>query len=558
MADSFPETTQGKIDWLAMEEMERRGILPDPLKGALYEAQKRGLVGPTKGSLRTQRGDLPFGERFMQGLMDIGEGAAQLGAHMFPGSMPAVPGPQSPVGMVDRRIAEDQAAYTAKREEAGGGGGLPDFARVGGNATAMLPAGLISAPGSVAGGVAAGALGGAAGNMLAPVTDPEADYWTEKSKQAAIGGFAGGIMGGGMNAVAGSIAPEPTAGVGNLMKRGVTPTPGQILGGAANRVEEKMASIPLLGDMISGGRRRAMEDFNRAAINDTLSSIGKTGSGKIGREGIQEAEDLLSAEYNKLLPKLTFAADQQMVDDIVNIRQMASFLPEKEFVQFEKVLQQKIGPKLGESGAMDGESFKVLESELTRLAKQYKKDPSADANQLGDAIDEVLTSMRANLERANPMHAGELSKINLGWAKFKRIQRASTMQNRDDPGVFSGPQLQSAVKALDRSKDHGAFARGSALMQDLSEDATKVLGDKVPNSGTPERLLAAMGLGGYMEPTSLIASGALSLPYTKVGQKAFSQALTKRPPGSNLIAELLRRATLPASAGAASATLPNR
>jgi hypothetical protein len=558
MADSFPETPQGKIDWLAMEEMERRGILPDVFKGALYEAQKRGMVGPTKGTLRAQLGDLPMGERFMQGLTDIGEGALQLGAHMFPGSLPAVPGPQSPLSMIDRRISEDQAAYTARREEAGGGGGLPDFARVGGNATGMLPTALVAAPETVVGGMVTGALGGAAGNMLAPVTDPQADYWREKTKQAALGGVAGAITGGGMNAIAGSIAPEPTAGVGNLMKRGVTPTPGQILGGAANRVEEKMASIPLLGDMISGGRRRAMEDFNRAAINDTLSSIGKTGSGKIGREGIQEAENLLQAEYNKLLPKLTFAADQQMVDDIVNIRQMASFLPEKEFIQFEKVLQQKIGPKLGQNGAMDGESFKVLESELTRLAKQYKKDTSADANQLGDAIDEVLTSMRANLERSNPMHAGELSKVNLGWAKFKRIQRASTMQNRDDPGVFSGPQLQQAVKALDRSKDHGAFARGSALMQDLSEDATKVLGDKVPNSGTPERLLAAMGLGGYMEPTSLIASGALSLPYTKVGQKAFAQALTKRPPGSNLIAELLRRASVPAAAGAASATLPNR
>src|SRR5688572_20565740 len=80
MADEwkFPETSEGRIDWLLMEEMERRGVLPDVGKGALYEAQNRGLVGPTKGSLRAQGGDLPFGERFQRGVADIGEGAVQL------------------------------------------------------------------------------------------------------------------------------------------------------------------------------------------------------------------------------------------------------------------------------------------------------------------------------------------------------------------------------------------------------------------------------------------------------------------------------------------------
>lgn len=555
----FPETPQGKIDWLAMEEADRRGLLPDTMKGALYEAQNRGLVGPTKGSLRAQGGDLPMGERFMQGLRDIGEGAAQLGAHMFPGSMPAVPGTQSPVGMVDRRIAEDQSAYTNRREEAGGGGGLPDFARVGGNATAMLPIGLAAAPETVAGGVVAGALTGAGSNMLAPVTDPSADYWSEKGKQAAIGGLFGGVTGGTATAIGKSIAPSPKTEVRNLMNRGITPTPGQILGGGANKMEERLASVPLLGDMVTGGRRRAMEDFNRAAINDVLSSIGKQGSGKIGREGIQEAEDALRSEYQRLLPNLTFQADQQFVDEVVNLRQMASFLPEKEFIQFEKVLQQKIGPKLGENGAMDGESFKVLESELSRLARQYKKDPSADANQLGDALDEVLTSMRGNLERNNPMFKDQLSAVNLGWAKFKRVQRASTMQNRENPGVFSPPQLDNAVKALDKSKDHAAFARGNALMQDLSSDATKVLGDKVPNSGTPERLLGAMAVGGYYDPMTLIGSGLLSLPYTQAGQKALASMFARNPTlGSSLVGGAVKRSSIPLSAGAGSAGLPDR
>jgi hypothetical protein len=167
--------------------------------------------------------------------------------------------------------------------------------------------------------------------------------------------------------------------------------------------------------------------------------------------------------------------------------------------------------------------------------------------------------MRANLERSNPMHAGELSKVNLGWAKFKRVQRAATSQNREQPGVFSPQQLQSSVKALDKSKDHGAFARGNALMQDLSESGTKVLGDKVPNSGTPERLLAVMAAGGAYDPTTLFASGAMSLPYTKAGQGALAKLFARTSgPGTDVIRELIRRATVPASVGAGSAGLPER
>lgn len=554
MADSFPETPQGKIDWLAMEEADRRGLLPDTLKGALYEAQRRGLTGPTKGALRAQHGDLPMGERFRQGVGDIGQGTVQLINKLTGGALERNFG-----GTYDEQIAKQQADYAARREEAGGGGGLPDFARVGGNATAMLPLGIAAAPETITGGVVAGGLTGAGSNMLAPVTDPNADYWAEKAKQATIGGMFGAVTGGSMTAIGKSIAPSPNAEVQNLMKRGITPTAGQIMGGGANKIEERMSSVPFLGDMVRGGRGRAMEDFNRAAINDVLSAIGKQGSGKIGREGIQEAEDMLGAEYDRLLPNLTFQADQQFVDDVVNLRQMASFLPEKEFAQFEKVLQQKIGPKLGPGGTMDGQTFKGVESELTRLAKQYKKDPSADANQLGDSIGEILTSMRGNLERNNPMFTDQLSAVNLGWAKFKRIQRASTMQNRENPGVFSAPQLQSAVKALDKSKDHGAFARGNALMQGLSEDATKVLGDKVPNSGTPERLLAVMAAGGAWDPMTLIGTGALSLPYTKAGQDVIAQIFARNPGmTSSVIRDLIKRGTLPASAGAGSAGLPDR
>lgn len=545
-----------QFDWRAMEEADKRGILPDNLKGALYEAQSRGLTGPTKGAQRAQGGDIPFTERLRQGVADIGQGAVQLTNHLFGGPLEA-----NTPGGYDAIIAKQQGDYAARREEAGAGGGLPDFARLGGNMTAMLPAAAaIPSAEGIGAGLALGGAGGAAMGALTPVTDPNADFAKEKLGQSLMGGGVGAITGGVGGAMAKAIAPKVAPPVKSLMNKGVTPTVGQILGGTANKMEERLASYPFVGDMIASGRRRSIEDFNRAALADAVAPIGKTISGKVGREGIEEVEKTIGAEYDKLLPNLTFQADHQLVSDVANLRQMASFLPDKEFAQFEKVLQQKIGTKLGPNGTMDGETFKTVESELSRLAKDYKKDSSADANHLGDAIYELLGSMRESLERNNPMYAEPLANANTAWARFKRIQKAATSIG-GEPGVFSADQFQTAVRAMDASKDKGAFARGNALMQGLSDDAKSVLGSKVPDSGTPQRMAAMLltaGGGGWIEPSTLLASGALTLPYTKLGQKALAAALTKRPPGSDFVADLFRRGTLPASMGAAGAVLPNR
>ena len=58
---------------------------------------------------------------------------------------------------------------------------------------------------------------------------------------------------------------------------------------------------------------------------------------------------------------------------------------------------------------------------------------------------------------------------------------------------------------MDRSKDKSKFAKGDALMQDLSESAKTALGNKVPDSGTPYRsMVAALAASG--------GAGAMGMP----------------------------------------------
>ena len=74
-------------------------------------------------------------------------------------------------------------------------------------------------------------------------------------------------------------------------------------------------------------------------------------------------------------------------------------------------------------------------------------------------------------------------------------QRAASALGGEE-GVFTPAQLLNAVKAMDPSRNKGAFARGDALLQDLAEPAKTVLSQSVPDSGTAGRLLASLIMGG--------------------------------------------------------------
>lgn len=383
---------------------------------------------------------------------------------------------------------------------------------------------------------------------------------------AGIGTVAGAALPVATSFVAPKVAPEVKA----LIDRGIIPTPGQMAGGMLKRTEEKMTSIPILGDMITSAQRRGIEQFNRATYEAVLEPLkvpltgtqavrGRAGlptvaqtqaiktPDKIGREGIEQLNDILSDEYNKLLPQMQFVPDQQFVADVTKISQNAAFMPKQQADQFQKILTDKIGTRLGTTGIMDGETLKGLESELGTLAKGYSKDPSFDNRQLGSAISELQDTIRQTLTRSNPAQAAQLQKINAAYARFKRVQMAAANTGTDQ-GIFMPGQFQQAVKSKDASVDKGKFAKGQALMQDISDPGKHVLGDKYPDSGTAGRLIVNLLMGGagatglgIASPQALGLLAALAAPYTKLGGKALTAALTKRPGFAAPLRGLLER-----------------
>lgn len=418
-----------------------------------------------------------------------------------------LPAPQNAI----ERVVADATRLGA------GAGGMAGLARKAGGAVASALGGNVGAQaiGSTGAGVAGGSVREGGGDPL----------------EQGIAAFAGGVLA--PSAAARVALPKTSAQVRALMAEGVTPTPGQMAGGVANAIEEKSMSIPVVGDAIRAGRERAVGELNRAAIQRALAPIGeKLPKGVEGREAIGAAQKLLGAKYDSLLTGITVQADNTWLGQVGNVRQMmrnGSVSPEAA-AQFDTILKNQVLGKFQGQNAVTGETMKAIESDLGNLASRFASDPSSDRRLVGDALFEVQSQLRKLVGRSNPAIAADLAKVNHGYANFKRVQRAAAALGSDE-GSFTPAQLLSAVKATDRSKDKGRFARGDALMQDLADAGRTVLGSKVPDSGTAGRLLGAgaLGYGAAMSPATIGGLLAPSLLYTPAGQRAFAALMSQRP-----------------------------
>ena len=423
-----------------------------------FDRIKRGMVDPIDAGAQMLTHALP------QGVVDAGN---QFNNWLADKGLPLDRIPErnitslvtgQPSGL-DALLQQQEQQYQAQRSAQGQDG--IDWARLGGNV--LSPANLalaskIPVAASMAGRVAIGAATGAGFGMLQPVTS--GDFATEKAKQAGIGAITGGILPMVTGAAARIIRPNTNKAVDTLAAEGVKPTIGQQLGGTAKAIEEKLSSVPFVGDAIKTGQKGAIEQFNTAAINRSLTPIGeKLPKGVTsGHEAIQFAIDKLDDAYNTILPKLSGKIDGRMIADVNKIKSMVQSLPEAQRQQFDDIVKTELFGRFTGSGLASGESIKVAESQLGNFSRGLGRSQDYNASKLGEAIGEVQRSLRTMLTRQNPSEAGNLAKINKGYANLLRVQRAASALGAQD-GAFTPAQLANISAALtQRIKYPIAFA----------------------------------------------------------------------------------------------------
>lgn len=442
-----------------------------------------------------------------------------------------------PSGGVDALVRRQEAEYQAKRADAGESG-FDGYRTIG---NVVSPANLAVAsklPAAVGAGKAViGAAGGAASALLNPVT--EGDYWTEKGKQAGVGGAFGAATPMVTGAISRIISPKASTNANlNLLKsEGVKPTIGQTLGGFANRAEEAGMSLPFVGDAISSARNRAKDQFNQAAINRATKPIGEKVQGS-GTQAVQEAGDLIGAAYDKAKNSLGgFKIDPQANTELSQLRMLAtSGLQGRERSTVSNYFNDYLTRP-----SLTAESFKELDSKLT---SDIAKFGGGDAYQqkVADALKEVQRIITDNAKRANPKAADALAKADEAWANLVRVEGAS-IGAKGTEGVFTPGQLLTAVRGADKSVRDRSTARGTALMQDLATAGQSVLGNKLPNSGTADRMiygggLLGLGAGGMANlPLTAAGVGAGLTAYTPQMQALLRGLVSSRPQGAKSVAD---------------------
>lgn len=381
----------------------------------------------------------------------------------------------------------------------------------------MGGAGAVGAPLALAPG-ANTMLGAAMYGGLAGAAQP---VGTEESVAGnmARGATAAGLLTGGANAASRVLSPRVDPAARSLMNEGVPLTPGQQAGGWLKRAEEGATSLPVTGDAIRNAQLRSVQGFNAAVANRALQPIGgKLPANVAGRDAVQYVETAIGRVYDSALGRLkNIKADQTLTGELSSLQAMVKGSPMPKDVQrqFDSVLTSQVKGKLQGQKAMTAETFKQADSEIGRLAAKYAGDASVDKQLLGDALSETQAILRRWLERSAPKDVSDdIAAANRGWAEFKRMQRAASMTGSRD-GVFSPEAYMSAVRALDQSKDKGAYARGSAMGQDIGQAGLDVIGRTVPDSGTPFRTLVANPLQGLLSVgLTAPATAAYSSPRT--------------------------------------------
>jgi len=129
---------------------------------------------------------------------------------------------------------------------------------------------------------------------------------------------------------------------------------------------------------------------------------------------------------------------------------------------------------------MDGKLFKKVDSDLgdQAISHQVGNKWVSDGYTLANKI------LRDEMRTANPSLTPYLDNIDHAWAMSVRLGKAAA-HRADSDGKFTPADMLMAIKSADASRNHTAFAKGDALMQDFAEQANRVIGRGVKRYEDP-------------------------------------------------------------------------
>lgn len=360
----------------------------------------------------------------------------------------------------------------------------------------------------------------------------------DRGTAAAQGALGAGIGMGINRAVGGFIKPAVTAEAQALAKRGVQPTIGQSVGGFANTMEQKLTSVPIVGDIIRNARQRSLNEFNEQGIR-----IASPSSQGVGDEALTAAREQIGSMYDSALanmPKITVGQNPIIQSTIAAADDPRLALSDAAKKRVYDYVEANL---LNRSSNIDAEVAKRIESDLGAAARNLKSSSTAEDRAIGDALSQVhqqwRQSLTATVNAIDPNAGKTLREADAAWRAFLPLDRAGASagsQRGDVPGRFTPRALRRAIEAQDTSQFNNATRAQRAgtapfdVLNQFARQGEQVLGDTVPDSGTAGRTLAALGAGGVGHLAGVLpqlAAGAATAgaAYSRTGTRALTEGI---------------------------------
>jgi hypothetical protein len=332
------------------------------------------------------------------------------------------------------------------------------------------------------------------------------------------------------------VFPKVSEAAKSLMKQGVRLTPAQRVGGMTRAVEEKMKSIPFVGEIITSAEALALKDFNRASMNKVLKVLGrkdKVPQNLSGNEAYAFINEAVSDAYENVIPKLSANLGSEFQDNLIKIMRENQGLSNEALGQFNRGLQVIFSKAAGQNN-IAGATLREIDSDLGSEASNFIRSQNATERKLGKAFFDVQRLLRDNMESQSKEVMGEYRRAQAAFKQMLPVRSAVTKASAQG-GEFTPAKLIAGSRATDKTKDKIATAKGQAAQQQLAQEAQDVMGATIPNSGTADRAalmifldqlrqrpLAGLGygLGGSVAAGSIyrtpmgrtLASGLLQTP----------------------------------------------
>lgn len=437
-----------------------------------------------------------------------------------------------------------------------------------------------SLAGSIGGGTAAalggeavlGRLGvapGLARRLLADTTyggvsgasNAENGNYLSAGTEGALKALAGSLLGQGVTSGLGRAVKGVTSpSVRSVAAEGVPLTVGQAvgqsgrLGQAVKGVEDRLAGLPGVGDVINARRTEGIQRMNAKAFDKALEPVGASVGGKVGEEAVAHAQDAVGQAFTKALGGKTAGLDPQFLSEALAAKNAIGKLP-RVGSEVSDSVDEIVKSYFDPSGQISGENMQLLLRDLQKLKNGYGNDPIG--YRVGKSINMLEGAVENLFRRQHPDVIPQYDAAKLAFKRLSTLENA-VLRATNTGGVFTPAQLGMAIRENTKKYDgvHAAAA-GRGELHDFQRAMQDVLPNRVPDSGTAGRLaafalpaaLAGTGAGvGYAAgdtqsgaTTGLTLAGLLAMAYSRYGQRALAGAALNRSPAMQKIGQGIKR-----------------